>query len=325
MDGGGCCSYCYVNCTCYSSNFNIVNLMNCSSRSLTSLPLYWPSNMNKVFLDKNGIEQIKRNLFNNLKLTHIEEVYLQNNKISVIENGCFENMVDLKIIWLHNNSLNFINLSIFEDLPSLEGLTLHDNPWDCNCAFGPAFQRFIANKFISDPRTISCKYINSSHVYMKSARTRSVVELRHAPLATLPVLDIDFSFCANITLRTIHQKSNSVAGLTIMAAIFVFVGCVAILFYSNRLLVRVCLYNRFGVHFHHEADDDEDKPYDVFLAHARNDDVFVIGNILPELEEREVSYKVGRMHIFKEGIMIRSRQSRKYLLNLKCEVRTYIP
>ena len=89
--------------------------------------------------------------------------------------------------------------------------------------------------------------------------------------------------------------------------IFASVGCLGILIHRNRLLVKVGLYNRFGIHFQHEAEDDEDKPYDVFIAHARNDDAFVIGTILPELEEREISYKVTNMHIIVLQSLSRSK------------------
>ena len=174
----GCCSYCYTNCTCYSSNYNLVNFMNCSSRFLMSLPSYWPIKMHKVFLDNNGIEEINSDLFNHLKLPKIEEVYLQYNRISKIENGCFENMVQLNTLQLHGNSLSFINLSIFDDLPSLKRLTLHDNPWNCSCEFGPDLRKFIMKRFISELKIIYCKHFDSNDVYMQSARGGPSVELR---------------------------------------------------------------------------------------------------------------------------------------------------
>ena len=216
-------------------------------------------------------------------------------------------MVNLKTLQLHGNGLGFINLSIFDDLPSLEHLTLHDNPWECTCAFGPAFQKFITNDFISEPRIISCKYFNLSDVFMQSAMTGPFVELKHATQVTLPLWEIDFSHCENSTTRTIHKKSNSVLGVIITVTVFVSIGCLGILIVRNLLLVKVWLYNRFGIHFRHEADDDEDKPYDVFIAHARNDDAFVIGSILPELEERQVSYKVTNMHFIVLQSSLRSK------------------
>ena len=54
--------------------------------------------------------------------------------------------------------------------------------------------------------------------------------------------------------------------------------------FKNRLLLREWAYNHFGARCCRRNEENEDKPYDVFLAHAREDDYFVVNDLLPGLE-----------------------------------------
>ena len=279
-----------------------MNLMDCSSRNLTSLPSYWPVDAKKIFLDNNGIKTIKRGDFSFKRLPHLTELYFQNNEINTTENGSIDNLHRLKTLWLHNNKLKSINFDIFDNLYLLNVLTLHGNPWECTCEFGPSFQKFITTRLsiISNAKSIYCKYSNLTNANMQSVIKTREVELNQEGMFSQPVLDIDFSFCENISLtRIIHHRSGeSLTGLITVTVLFLCIGCLSILVFKQRLLLRVWIYNKFGVHFHRESDDDEDKPYDVFLAHARDDDRFVIGSLLPELECSEAPYKVRNLHFY---------------------------
>lgn len=61
--------------------------------------------------------------------SHIKYVYLQNNQITTITNGVFDNAPNLAWISLHTNKLSSdkIGEKVFAELPNLERLFLHNN------------------------------------------------------------------------------------------------------------------------------------------------------------------------------------------------------
>ena len=77
---------------------------------------------------------------------------------------------------------------------------------------------------------------------------------------------MDFFICRNETETIEHRYHISLVAS--MAAVFVFIAMIILLIFKNRLLLRVCAYNKCGTRCHKEDNDNEDKPYDVFLAYA---------------------------------------------------------
>ena len=275
-------------CTCYVSRFNFTRITDCSSRNLTTIPNEWPEQVKKILLNDNAIVKIEKNGLLSSKLQQLEELHLQDNDITAIDRGCFQDLSHLKTLWLHKNNLSTIDLGIFDDLPSLKNLTLFDNPWECDCQFAPVFKKFITAKsnIIFRPFRIQCRHI----LFTKNERNRLI----HSPdaasdpesLYKKPLVEIDFFFCKDEVIK------HSIVVPVTLSVLFVVICSVGILVYMNRLLIMVWIYNKFGARFHHEDDDNEAKPYDVFIAHTAEDEMFVVNAILPELEETEPAYKV---------------------------------
>ena len=280
---------CDIFCTCYQSGFDFVRFMDCSHQNMTTLPVIWQQRTQTIFLNGNNIKEVRNESFTYDKMKQLQKLYLQDNNITLIERGGFQNLTVLNTLHLNNNSLTWIDLTLFQETPSLKHLTLHGNPWKCDCTFGPAFKDFITvnAKIIERPNTVMCMYSDDT----QSAITTTAGGV----LFTKPLLEEDFNNCRNSSQREIlkHVTKHSIIGAVSVAAILVALGCIGIGLYSNRLLIMIWAYTRFGARFHYEDEDNEAKPYDVFIAHTREDEMFIVQNLLPQLEEGPLSYKVN--------------------------------
>ena len=246
-------------------------------------------------LQQNYIEQIESNTFKSV--SNLKELYLQDNQIHSIENDSFLDVFYLKTLKLHGNNLQYLNVSLFAIMNSLTEVTLSGNPWFCNCHFGPAFQKWLRNhqRIVTDIDYIYCMndliYTPWEVNGQKTRGTRR--EFINSTLMNAPLIYIDFSNICNNVSTIEYRYINSITGITSLAAAFGIFMLIVIVVHKNLLLIKVWVYNRFGVRFHHEENDNAEKPYDVFVTYARQDESFVVQHLLPELEEGDMSYRVG--------------------------------
>ena len=293
-DSCPCCSVCHKNCQCFRGNWINRKIMVCISTNLTSIPQEFPNFVTEIVLSSNYIKTVQEGAFDKAGTNFLERLDLSDNLLHSIDNKAFGNVSSLEWLMLHNNNLRVLNLSIFDDLPNLKNLSLHKNPWECECTYGPIFQTFIKENYriIYKPFSIYCTY-NGNFTQ------RQLIEknVTYFNITREPILDIDFNFCHNRTVhKTVeHRYHLSVAGLATISTVFVFVAFIVILIYKHRLLLRVWAYNRFGARCHKENEENDDKPYDVFLAYALEDDNFVVNNLLQGLEEGPKSYAVRQL------------------------------
>ena len=278
--------------------------MICTSINLTSVPEEFPNDVSELVLSSNNIERVEKGAFDTPSTTYLQRLDLSDNIIHLIDDKAFGDVSSLEWLMLHNNNLRVLNLTLFDDLPNLKNLSLHKNPWECDCTYGPIFQTFIREKhgIIDKPFSIYCTY-NGNFAQTWQLIKKSV---DYYNITREPILDIDFYFCHNKTVhKTVeHRYHLSVVGLATISAVFVFVAFTVILIYKHRLLLRVWAYNRFGARCHKENEENDDKPYDVFLAYALDDDYFVVNTLLQGLEKGPKSYAVRQLllYIYKEDI-----------------------
>jgi len=79
-----------------------------------------------IDLSFESIDSIDLNTFN--EYVKLEELYLQENKLSKLEAGLLSNLVNLRQSWLESNFLVSIDKNIFNGLNNLELVCLSNNP-----------------------------------------------------------------------------------------------------------------------------------------------------------------------------------------------------
>ena len=192
-----CCSVCYNGCQCYRGYKNNRNVMTCMSINLSSIPQDFPNFVTEIILSSNYIETLEENALDRPSLKHLKDLDLSDNNIHFIDVQAFRNVPSLQWLRLHNNNLKVLDLSVFDSIPSLvnHGLSLHENPWECDCAFGPTFKRFIEqnNEIIFKPFSIKCTY-NASKGILTPSKEPAKQSLDRSIIRRKRILDIDMDF-----------------------------------------------------------------------------------------------------------------------------------
>lgn len=85
-------------------------------------------NINSVVIDlsEKSIDNIDTNTFQGYN--KLEKLFLQDNKIKILEYGLFNNLENLKELWLENNNIISIDRNIFIGLDKLQKVCLNENP-----------------------------------------------------------------------------------------------------------------------------------------------------------------------------------------------------
>ena len=85
-------------------------------------------NINSVVIDlsEKSIDNIDTNTFQGCN--KLEKLFLQDNKIKILEYGLFNNLENLKELWLENNNIISIDRNIFIGLDKLQKVCLNENP-----------------------------------------------------------------------------------------------------------------------------------------------------------------------------------------------------
>ncbi|XP_078587433.1 toll-like receptor 3 [Branchiostoma floridae x Branchiostoma japonicum] len=129
----------------YIENGAFTNLTSLKELSLNNNNLYrlWEpgttvlfleglTNLNTIFLSRNGFRQIHKDAFKNLTL--LNNLYLSYNKISILPDNLLQSSTKLSTLDLRNNSITVINETVFHPfLSSLKRMYLAGNPLYCTC------------------------------------------------------------------------------------------------------------------------------------------------------------------------------------------------
>ncbi|XP_034036081.1 leucine-rich repeat-containing protein 24-like [Thalassophryne amazonica] len=110
---------CPASCRCYSLT------VECGSTGLRDIPKHVPPSTQTMFLQDNVIGQIYRHDLSPLR--HLHYLYLQNNSISAVEPGAFQNQGQLLELALNGNRIHLVTADMFHGLEQLRILYLAGN------------------------------------------------------------------------------------------------------------------------------------------------------------------------------------------------------
>ncbi|CAF0984117.1 unnamed protein product [Brachionus calyciflorus] len=123
-----CRSICPSKCRCYYDIDQSKNIIDCSALNLLDIDNERPIELaTDVRFNSNNLKVIKSHSF--FGFSNVKYLYLQNNKISYMENECFDDLKNsLKLINLANNDIKYLIGDEFYNFTSLEILILTNNP-----------------------------------------------------------------------------------------------------------------------------------------------------------------------------------------------------
>ncbi|CAC5408846.1 unnamed protein product [Mytilus coruscus] len=114
---------CPYRCTC-EKDYYYTNI-DCKNKGLTVCPSYFPTRSSYIYLQDNQITTVQQGAFQNLEV--LFSIYLQDNEITLIEQGAFQNLSNLGKIYLQDNEITTIEQGAFQNLRGLYKIYLQNN------------------------------------------------------------------------------------------------------------------------------------------------------------------------------------------------------
>lgn len=75
---------------------------------------------------------MRDNIFS--QFTQLKSLDLQQNDISMVEDGAFSGLSQLTTLLLQHNGLSMASEEVLLPMPRLTYLRIYDNPWSCSCS-----------------------------------------------------------------------------------------------------------------------------------------------------------------------------------------------
>nr|AGJ51126.1 variable lymphocyte receptor C [Petromyzon marinus] len=143
-------------CICSSATDSSPETVDCSSKTLATVPTGIPASTEFLNLQYNQLQTLPSGVFDQLKdlnelrlannqltslplgvfdsLTKLTYLNLNDNQLQSIPKGVFDRLTKLEDLRLNENKLRSVPDGAFDSLGKLDYMTLNNNPWDCECA-----------------------------------------------------------------------------------------------------------------------------------------------------------------------------------------------
>ena len=116
---------CAQGCVCYGLNTSTINIVKCSSKSLTTIPLRLPTEADVIYLDHNQFSNL--HFPSDMEKMAASQLFLQHSQINFLEKELFTAFPYLNLIDLSYNALTALNMDVFYSLYDIKKLFLHGN------------------------------------------------------------------------------------------------------------------------------------------------------------------------------------------------------
>ena len=287
-----------------NSRLEVLSLNNSKIEAIQDAAFKGLNSLHSLWLDNNKIQNISMNAF--VGLHNLKNISLHRNDIETLSAEAFDHTLALNNLTLQGNHLVEIILENFlTKNPNLTRLTLSENPWSCNCSFGPDFQKWIQTniQIIEDALGIECNGNFSKEIGNISTNvitsSESIENGKHFLDGNMHnatedrILHRNFSFCYPNISKIIHkpfENKNTIKALTVSGCVFLFMLTIALIIYSSRGTIKVCLYNRYGFRFNRKDEKHDGKRFDAFVSYSQKDQKFVTKALVPKLEQVKPYY-----------------------------------
>ncbi|KAK9882853.1 hypothetical protein WA026_023550 [Henosepilachna vigintioctopunctata] len=263
LDGSECTED--VDCDCFYKSERNILMIDCSNKYLHEPPKlkmssvsYGIVNSTELNLDGNLLTEFSERV----GYTQVTKLYMQNNFISNIS----WLPTSIQVLYLNNNKLKLMDSEFLKKLDTLniEELNLANNPWTCSCEtleFSHFLERYISN--IIDNENIRCNGTGSSIINLKD-EDLCPLKIHRGLTALAFFLFFSFILIINALLFYIYQK-------TILTWL-----------YAHGLCLWLIKEERV----------DKSKLYDAFVSYAKEDQQFVVEQLVPNLEKGTPNYKL---------------------------------
>ena len=241
----------------------LTNLLefNIRSSQLTSLHPHifnYTPHLNKLYLSSNEFTDLPDNLFSPIR--KLKSLYISRINLRSLDFLLLANLTELEFLQVRKNSFSVVREPVMLSLSALEYLDLQGTSFTCNCDNAWFFEWVINNTQtqVFDAFNFECSYPPN--------------------LTGRKLLEIDFNSCTN-NLDFICYISTTCAVIMTIAVSFTRHFLQWHLVYAYYLMLAL-LYNS-------KHKDKHAHQYDAFVSYNTNDEGWVLGELLPKLENEQ--------------------------------------
>ena len=305
---------CAAGCVCFGVNISTVSIVNCSSQSLTSIPLSLSSGADIIYLDHNQFGELY--FPGDMEKMAASQLFLQNSEIYFLEQDIFAAFSSLQLIDLSYNELEALNMDVFHslhdlrklllqcnrihqiyggadglDLPNLQIITLHRNSLHAvpeSLDFAIRNTPFTNLTLAENPwECTACagpilrKWL-AQHAGIISDAADIRCNKSHQPVLDINTTTLEYAKCVKAIRTLTNTHWGITAGLTVSLVLLLIS---LVLTYCFRDHFLVLLYNKFD--FLKRRRQELDVLYDMRIIYDETDErvrQWVVGELLQVLE-----------------------------------------
>ncbi|CAL8295104.1 unnamed protein product [Lota lota] len=240
------------------TNLSVLNIRGNELTSLHPHTFNYTPNLNVLYLSANDFRDLPDNLFSPIK--KLKGLYISRTNLRSLDFLLHANLTELTFLQVRKNAFSVIREPAMLSLPALVYLDMQGNSFTCNCDNAWFLQWVITNKQtqVSDAYNFECNYPPN--------------------LKGRKLLDIDVRSCT-VDMEFICYISTACAVIMTIAVSFTHHFLQWHLVYAYYLMLAF-LYN--STHKNKRAHQ-----YDAFVSYNANDEGWVLGELLPKLEDEQ--------------------------------------
>ncbi|KAG7253429.1 hypothetical protein CRUP_020877 [Coryphaenoides rupestris] len=240
------------------TNLSVLNMEDATLRLLHPHTFNYTPNLNVLYLSSNDFTDIPDSLFSSIK--KLKRLDISQTNLRSLDFLLHANLTELESLQVKKNAFTVIRKQVMQSLPALIYLEMQGNSFTCDCDNAWFLQWVITNNQtqVFDAYDYKCNYpIN--HIGKK-------------------LLDIDVHSCT-VDVGFLCYISTACAVIVTLAVSFIHHFLQWHLVYAYYLLLAF-LYNT-------KHRDKRAHQYDAFVSYNANDERWVLGELLPKLEDEQ--------------------------------------
>jgi len=325
-----CRMQCPEGCSCFHDTTWSTNIIECSAKAHTDVPLLIPMDATEVRLDGNSLGDVNTQSFigrkrvtslfmNNSQvtsisketfsgLTHLQVLHLEDNKLKEIEGHEFAALAGLRELYLHNNDIIRIAETAFDSLASLAVLRLDGNLLTTFPVWNLANNPFLVAVYLAENLwSCECEFTRPFTQFLDLQRKRIADASRVKCITDNLVNDLPDNVLCDDTKAPLVEtagKENRTDLIPILVSVVVAVvdlvaGFLTVCVYKSK--IKNWLYAKSHEIYESRSGSSivsdgtqalQNKLFDVYVSYSSKDSDFVDHTLAPTLEHGSTAYRL---------------------------------
>lgn len=323
-----CRMQCPEGCSCFHDTAWSTNIIECSAKAHTDVPLLIPMDATEVRLDGNNLGDVNTQSFIGRKrvtslymnnslvtsisketfsgLSHLQVLHLEDNKLKEIVGHEFSALSGLRELYLNNNDLIRIAETAFDNLASLALLKLDGNLLTSFPVWNLANNPFLVAVYLAENLwSCDCDFTQPFMTFLDMQRDRIADRSSIKCVTDNLVNDLPDNVLCDDVKAPLVESANEGSDLVpilvsvILAVIVLVAGFLTVCVYKAK--IKNWLYAKSHEIYESRSSSSivsdgthalQNKLFDVYVSYSSKDSDFVDHTLAPTLEHGSTAYRL---------------------------------